>query len=60
NIGTALMLGIILYSPLNNFLKLAPLSFRLMLQSGIIAIVSVFWYELVKLYKKVKNKKKRD
>lgn len=57
NLGTLAMLGIILYSPLNVLLKLAPLSASLLLRAACIAAVAVFWYELVKLIKKTKTTK---
>ena len=45
-------LGVIIYSPLNRFLKLAPLSVvQLILTIGLSA-VSVLWYDIVKLFKK--------
>lgn len=53
NLGTLAMLGIILYSPLNAFLKLAPLSTPLFFSAVGIAAVAVFWYEIVKLAKKL-------
>ncbi|PHV70785.1 HAD family hydrolase [Sporanaerobium hydrogeniformans] len=55
NIGTLAMLGIILYSPLNAFLKLAPLSATALLIAVGIAAISVFWYEIVKLIKKLRK-----
>jgi Ca2+-transporting ATPase len=56
NLGTLAMLGIILYSPLNGLLKLAPLSASLLLKAVIIAFIAVFWFELVKLVKRQKLK----
>lgn len=53
NLGTLAMLGIILYSPLNAFLQLAPLSTPLFFSAVGIAAVAVFWYEIVKLAKKL-------
>jgi Ca2+-transporting ATPase len=50
--GTILMLGIILYSPLNSFLKLSALSLPQMLTAIFIAAAAVLWYEPVKLMKK--------
>ncbi|MEG1981731.1 MAG: cation-translocating P-type ATPase [Clostridia bacterium] len=44
-------IGIILYTPLNSFLKLAPLTITELLLSVLIGILSVIWYELVKLFK---------
>ncbi|MDD4632487.1 cation-translocating P-type ATPase [Lachnoclostridium phytofermentans] len=55
NFGTLAMLGIILYSPMNALLKLAPLSVTLLLKAVGFAVVAVFWYELVKLVKKFRR-----
>ncbi len=54
NIGTIAMLLIILYTPLNAFLKLAPLSGQQMLIALCIAAASVLWYEIVKIIKKMR------
>ncbi|MEA4831287.1 MAG: cation-translocating P-type ATPase [Oscillospiraceae bacterium] len=51
--GTIIILTVILYSPLNIFLKLAPLSAGQLLISIGIAAAAVLWYELVKLAKKI-------
>ncbi len=56
NFGTLAMLGVILYSPLNAFLKLAPLSAPMFFTAVGIAAVAVFWYEIVKLIKKLRKK----
>ncbi|KAF5076612.1 Calcium-transporting ATPase [anaerobic digester metagenome] len=56
NLGTLAMLGIILYSPLNTFLKFAPLSAPLFFTAVGIAAISVLWYEIVKLVKKLCKK----
>ncbi|MBW6410076.1 cation-translocating P-type ATPase [Clostridium weizhouense] len=53
NIGTILGILIILYTPLNVFLKLAPLNIGQFLLSFGIAGVSVLWYEVVKFIKKI-------
>lgn len=45
NLGIVLGLGIVLYTPLSSFLKLAPLSFYEMIVVIIISIVSVMWYD---------------
>ena len=50
-LGTFAGLIIILYSPINSFLKLAPLSLKQFLTVFIIGAASVLWYEIVKLYK---------
>ncbi|MEG3029047.1 MAG: cation-translocating P-type ATPase [Oscillospiraceae bacterium] len=55
NIGTLAMLGIILYSPLNGFLKLSPLSAGMFFTASIVAAVAVFWYEIVKLIKRFRH-----
>lgn len=57
NIGTLVMLAIIIYTPLNSFLKLAPLSAVQILVALVLAAGSVLWYELVKCFKKKKHKK---
>jgi len=54
-VGTILGVGVILYSPLNTYLKLAPLSLVQLLLVILIAFVSVFWYEIVKLINKLKK-----
>jgi Ca2+-transporting ATPase len=54
--GTFTMLGIILYSPINAFLKLAPLSASTLFTAAGIAAFAVFWYEAVKLIKKIQKK----
>lgn len=56
-IVTFVMLGVILYTPINHFLKLAPLSVGQLLITILIAIVSVLWYEIVKFVKKQRMKK---
>ncbi|ACL75400.1 cation-translocating P-type ATPase [Ruminiclostridium cellulolyticum] len=56
NIGTLLMLAIILYTPLSGFLKLAPLTAGQFFGSAGIAAVAVFWYEIVKLIKRFRKK----
>lgn len=56
NIGTLLMLAIILYTPLSGFLKLAPLTAGQLFGTAGIAAVAVFWYEIVKLIKRFRSK----
>lgn len=55
NIGTLVGLFFILYTPLNAFLKFAPLTTSQFLIVLAIAGISVLWYELVKLINKLKN-----
>ena len=55
NLGTLTMLAIILYSPLNGLLKLSPLSAPQFFQAAGIAVIAVFWYEIVKLIKKLRR-----
>ena len=59
NLATLLGLIIILYSPLNGFLKLAPLDARQMIFAIFMAFIAVFWYELVKVGKHLKRLTKR-
>jgi len=54
-IGTIAMIFLILYTPLNNFLKLAPLSIIQLIESLGIAAASVFWFDVVKLIKRIVN-----
>lgn len=56
NLGTLAMLGVILYSPLHSFLKLAPLPAPLFFASVGIAAAAVLWYEVVKLVKKLRKR----
>ena len=51
NIGTILMIAVILYTPLSGLLKLSPLSPLQLLEALVLAGASVFWYEIVKLIK---------
>jgi len=51
NIFILIGLGVILYTPLNDFLKLAPLTAKQFLISLGLAAVSVLWYEAVKFIK---------
>jgi Ca2+-transporting ATPase len=63
NIGTLIGVALILYTPLNGFLKLAPLSVIQLAAAFGIAAVSVLWYEIVKAIKrhmKRKTKKSND
>ncbi|MGI5892155.1 MAG: cation-translocating P-type ATPase [Bacillota bacterium] len=55
NIGTVVGLGIILYTPLAEFLKLVPLSAGQLLLSVVFAAAAVFWYEIVKLHQRRKK-----
>jgi Ca2+-transporting ATPase len=57
NIGTVAMLLIILYTPLSDVLKLAAPSVMHLLMVVGFAAVSVLWYELVKLFNRVRVKK---
>lgn len=46
---TLIMLTVIIYTPLNQFLKLQALSIYQLAEVIILAFVSVFWYEIVKV-----------
>jgi P-type Ca2+ transporter type 2C len=50
-LGTIVGLLVMFYTPLNSFLKLAPLSLGQLLLAIGIAIIAVMWYELVKIVK---------
>lgn len=52
NIILLIAIGIVLYTPLASILKLKSLSIKYLLLSLVISFVSVFWYELVKIYKR--------
>jgi Ca2+-transporting ATPase len=56
-LGTIAGLLLIIYSPLNGFLKLAPLSALQLLMVFGIAAVSVLWYEIVKLIRRIRYKR---
>ena len=58
NIITFLSLFIILYTPLNKFLKLAPLSLSQICLSFSIGALCVLWYEIIKLIIRLKNNSK--
>lgn len=58
NFGTLAGLAVILYTPLNSFLKLAPLSLSQLILAAVISAVSVLWYELVKVTKKLRTQSK--
>jgi len=49
NLGTIALLLVILYSPINGFLKLAPLSAAQLASALGLAAVAVLWFEIVKL-----------
>lgn len=51
-LGTMIGLGVMLYTPLHEFLKLAPLSPLQLLSSAGISCLAVLWYELVKAVRK--------
>ena len=55
SIGTIMGLLVMLYSPLNTFIKLAPLSVKQLLLVCGISFIAVMWYELVKLVKYLRN-----
>ncbi len=57
NIGTLLALGLILYTPLSGFLKLAPLPAPDLLAAAGIAALAVLWYEIVKLFNRIRSKR---
>jgi Ca2+-transporting ATPase len=56
SLGTIAGLMVILYTPLNGFLKLAPLSPLQLLAVIGIAAASVLWFEIVKLARRINHK----
>lgn len=56
-IGTLAGLFVMLYTPLNGFLKLAPLSIDQLLIAVGVACAAVLWYELVKAFKHILRRK---
>lgn len=48
---------IIIYTPLNGFLLLSPLNAKLYFASAGLGFVSVGWYEIVKLFRKLNDKR---
>ncbi len=54
-IGTIIGLIIMLYTPLSKFLKLSPLNLKEILIVIIISVISVLWYEVIKLIKHKKD-----
>ena len=56
NLGTILLLVLILYTPLSSFLKLAPLSLGQLGLALSISAASVLWFEIVKwIYRRKQN-----
>ncbi|MEG0549054.1 MAG: cation-translocating P-type ATPase [Coprobacillus sp.] len=56
SIGTIVALFIVLYTPLNIVLKLMPLTPIQLIIVIVIAFISVYWYEIVKIIKKKRSK----
>lgn len=53
--GTVLVLFGSIYSSINGFLDLAPLSFNQLLICALLGMISVCWYDLVKIIKNKRN-----
>lgn len=56
NGATIIGLLLIMYTPISGFLKLAPLGIKDLLIVIAISIVSIMWYEIVKIFKKKKQR----
>lgn len=56
SIATILLVLISVYSPLNTFLKLTPLTVSQFALAFFIAAVSVLWFEIVKFIRRIKSK----
>lgn len=50
NLILLILIGIIIYSPINALLNLTSLSFKNIIIALIISFISVFWYELIKIF----------
>lgn len=55
NIATLVLLWLILYTPLSDTFKLAPLPLPLLFGALGLSAISVMWFEIVKLYYKLKK-----
>lgn len=56
NIGTLALIAVILYTPVSALLNLSSLSLGQILIVFGLAAISVFWYEIVKLFQKLSNR----
>lgn len=56
-VGTFALIAVILYTPVSGFLKLAPLTGKQFFITLVVSALSVFWYEAVKLVKKLEHGK---
>ena len=54
-IGTLIGLGVILYTPIAEFLSLAPLNLNQIFRVVVTSVAAVMWYEIVKLFKKIRK-----
>lgn len=55
--GTLAILFLLIYSPVNAFLDLATLNFSQLIICGLLGMLSVCWYDLVKIFKLLNTKK---
>lgn len=53
--GTLIGLGVILYTPIAEFLSLAPLTLNQVLRVIVTSFIAVMWYDVVKIFKKVRR-----
>ncbi|MCI6275457.1 MAG: cation-translocating P-type ATPase [Clostridium sp.] len=53
--GTLIGLGLILYTPIAEFLSLAPLTLNQVLRVIVTSFIAVMWYDVVKIFKKVRR-----
>ena len=53
--GTLIGLGVILYTPIAEFLSLAPLTLSQVFRVIVTSFVAVMWYEVVKIFKKIRR-----
>ena len=55
-IVTFIMITVLIYTPLSTYFKLTALNLKELFIVIILAFISVFWYEIVKIFKLIKNK----
>lgn len=53
---TILILLITIYTPINKFMKFTPLSINQWILIILLSGIAVFWYEIVKIFKRIKEK----
>ena len=60
HLGTAALIGVILYTPISGFLQLAPLRLPQLLLAAALAALSTLWYEPIKLLRRSRCFRRRS